>query len=183
MRTRFSSRHSSIHLLLQGNTSPPSKISPMKILCNSHPPFPNHFHRGDVLWKHQSFGRPPCIWKDVYQKLETHPYLEENHPSNDMLLCFPMKLFPIPYLKKPLFRETEPFSSFNRESVHSKEEHDPAVAPSCALSDAFFDELRTKQQTGYTVKSWNKVKGEELMQYFCGSPPSPTTLQYSAAPF
>lgn len=35
-----------------------------------------------------------------------------------------------------------------------------------ALQDAFFDTLRTKQQTGYYVRAWNKEEQRQLLQYF-----------------
>lgn len=35
-----------------------------------------------------------------------------------------------------------------------------------ALHDAFFDTLRTKQQTGYYVRAWNKEEQRQLLQYF-----------------
>ena len=35
-----------------------------------------------------------------------------------------------------------------------------------ALSDAFFDTLRTKQQTGYIAKAWNTEEERQLLQFF-----------------
>lgn len=35
-----------------------------------------------------------------------------------------------------------------------------------ALSDAFFDALRTKQQTGYIAKAWEAEEERQLLQYF-----------------
>lgn len=35
-----------------------------------------------------------------------------------------------------------------------------------ALSDAFFDTLRTKQQTGYIAKAWNTEEAKQLLQFF-----------------
>ena len=35
-----------------------------------------------------------------------------------------------------------------------------------ALQDAFFDTLRTKQQTGYYVRAWSKEEQRQLLQYF-----------------
>jgi len=37
---------------------------------------------------------------------------------------------------------------------------------STALQDAFFDTLRTKQQTGYYVRAWAKEEQRQLLQYF-----------------
>jgi insulysin len=47
-----------------------------------------------------------------------------------------------------------------------------------ALSDAFFDTLRTKQQTGYIAKAWNTEEERQLMQFFAvqSSTHTPTDL-------
>ena len=37
---------------------------------------------------------------------------------------------------------------------------------SAALSDAFFDTLRTKQQTGYIAKAWSTEEERQLLQFF-----------------
>jgi insulysin len=47
-----------------------------------------------------------------------------------------------------------------------------------ALSDAFFDTLRTKQQTAYIAKAWNAEEERQLMQFFAvqSSTHTPTDL-------
>ncbi len=47
-----------------------------------------------------------------------------------------------------------------------------------ALSDAFFDTLRTKQQTAYIAKAWNTEEERQLLQFFAvqSSTHSPTDL-------
>ena len=47
-----------------------------------------------------------------------------------------------------------------------------------ALSDAFFDTLRTKQQTAYIAKAWNTEEERQLMQFFAvqSSTHTPTDL-------
>jgi insulysin len=102
------------------------------------------------------------LWEEIKNTLSAQPYLvEEDSPSS--LLSFTQG------------KDHEVIESDSDQPGHvallvchqgnySLESRGAQKILSTALNEAFFDTLRTKQQTGYLVSSWDEVVARELFQ-------------------
>ncbi len=116
------------------------------------------------------------LWADLKAELDSTPYTSAEH-SKKQVLILSDKYGPYKIVQSTdrqgsgvlLLLQEGPFS-FERRSVQQ--------ILGYALQDAFFDTLRTKQQTAYIAKAWNAEEKRQLLQFFAvqSSTHSPTDL-------
>jgi insulysin len=116
------------------------------------------------------------LWNNLRTALRSSPFPTQTHPQKKVLVLSE-KYGPYKLVHKTdrqgsgvlLLLQEGPFS-FERRAIQQ--------ILGYALSDAFFDTLRTKQQTAYIIKAWNTEEERQLMQFFAvqSSTHSPTDL-------
>ena len=116
------------------------------------------------------------LWTHLNSELASIPFLKQDHPHKKVLVLSE-KYGPYKIIQSTerqgsgvlLLLQEGPFS-FERKAIQQ--------ILGCALSDAFFDTLRTKQQTAYIAKAWSTEEERQLMQFFAvqSSTHSPTDL-------
>lgn len=117
-----------------------------------------------LLYGNISSQNADVLWSDLKTELNAKPFLNQSHLKKQVLLLSD-KYGPYKISQSTdrqgcgvlLLLQEGPFS-FERRSVQQ--------ILGCALQDAFFDTLRTKQQTAYIAKAWNAEEQRQLLQYF-----------------
>lgn len=116
------------------------------------------------------------LWTSLKAHLPSQPFLEKDHHKRQVLLLSdkygPYKLIHTTERQgcgALLLLQEGPFT-FEMRAIQQ--------ILGVALSDAFFDTLRTKQQTAYIAKAWNSEEERQLLQFFAvqSSTHSPTDL-------
>lgn len=116
------------------------------------------------------------LWNRLHTELDSKPFAIQNHPKKQVLLLSekygPYKLVQSTDRQGSgvlLLLQEGPFT-FERKAIQQ--------VLGYALTDAFFDTLRTKQQTAYIAKAWNTEEERQLMQFFAvqSSTHTPTDL-------
>ena len=104
------------------------------------------------------------LWSHLNSELAALPYPLDNH-SKKKVLVLSEKYGPYKLVQSTdrqgsgvLLLLQEGAFTFERKSIQQ--------VLGYALSDAFFDTLRTKQQTAYIAKAWNTEEERQLMQFF-----------------
>jgi insulysin len=116
------------------------------------------------------------LWSSLQRELSSQPFLNANHPKKKVLVLSekygPYKLV------QPTDRQGSGVLLLLQEGPFSFERKSIQQVLGYALSDAFFDTLRTKQQTAYIAKAWNTEEECQLMQFFAvqSSTHTPTDL-------
>ena len=105
-----------------------------------------------------------ALWNTLNTELSSQPYALSNH-SKKKVLVLSEKYGPYKLVQSTdrqgsgvLLLLQEGQFSFERKSIQQ--------VLGYALTDAFFDTLRTKQQTAYIAKAWNTEEERQLMQFF-----------------
>ena len=104
------------------------------------------------------------LWSNLKAELNSQPYLVQNHSKKKVLLLSE-KYGPYKIVQNTdrqgtgvlLLLQEGPFT-FERKAIQQ--------ILGYALTDAFFDTLRTKQQTAYIAKAWNTEEERQLLQFF-----------------
>lgn len=104
------------------------------------------------------------LWTDLQAQLPNNPYLRESQAKREVLVL-KEKSHPSKIVQSTdrqgsgvlLLLQEGPFT-FERKAIQQ--------ILGYALSDSFFDTLRTKQQTGYIAKAWNTEEEKQLLQFF-----------------
>jgi insulysin len=104
------------------------------------------------------------LWNHLRTQLNSLPFSAQNHPQKKVLVLSE-KYGPYKIVQSTerqgsgvlLLLQEGPFS-FERKAIQQ--------ILGNALSDAFFDTLRTKQQTAYIAKAWNTEEERQLLQFF-----------------
>ncbi|MBS0605241.1 MAG: insulinase family protein [Verrucomicrobia bacterium] len=117
-----------------------------------------------------------ALWGNLRTELASHPFALSEHPKKKVLVLSE-KYGPYKIVQSTdrqgsgvlLLLQEGPFS-FERKAIQQ--------VLGYALSDSFFDTLRTKQQTAYIAKAWNTEEERQLMQFFAvqSSTHTPTDL-------
>ncbi|MBI2810924.1 MAG: insulinase family protein [Candidatus Melainabacteria bacterium] len=116
------------------------------------------------------------LWSNLKGQLDSQPYLAQDQHKKKVLILSdkfgPYKLSQTTDRQGSgvlLLLQEGPFSFQNRAIQQ---------VLGFALTDAFFDTLRTKQQTAYIAKAWNTEEQRQLLQFFAvqSSTHSPTDL-------
>lgn len=116
------------------------------------------------------------LWNDLRSELDSVPFLSQNHQKRKILVLSekygPYKLV------QPTDRQGSGVLLLLQEGPFNFERKAIQHVLGYALSDAFFDTLRTKQQTAYIAKAWNAEEERQLLQFFAvqSSTHSPTDL-------
>lgn len=105
-----------------------------------------------------------ALWKNLQETLAADPYERALHPQKKILVLSE-KYGPYKIVQSTdrqgsgvlLLLQEGPYS-FERKAIQQ--------VLGYALSDSFFDTLRTKQQTAYIAKAWNTEEERQLMQFF-----------------
>jgi insulysin len=104
------------------------------------------------------------LWNNLHSELASEPFAIHEHTKRKVLVLSdrvgPYKL--VQHTDRQgngalLLLQEGPFSFENRAIQQ---------VLGSTLSDAFFDTLRTKQQTAYIAKAWNTEEERQLMQFF-----------------
>jgi insulysin len=105
-----------------------------------------------------------ALWGTLRSELSSLPFPLINHPKKKILVLSekygPSKIVQTTDRQGSgvlLLLQEGPFS-FERKAIQQ--------VLGYALSDSFFDTLRTKQQTAYIAKAWNTEEERQLMQFF-----------------
>jgi insulysin len=116
------------------------------------------------------------LWKSLRNELSSQPFAIANHLKKKVLVLSekygPYKLV------QPTDRQGSGVLLLLQEGPFSFENKAIQQVLGYALSDSFFDTLRTKQQTAYIAKAWNTEEERQLMQFFAvqSSTHTPTDL-------
>jgi insulysin len=129
-----------------------------------------------LLYGNISKADAQALWANLKSELDSKPFAWQSHSKKQVLLLSekygPYKLVQSTDRQGSgvlLLLQEGPFS-FQRRAVQQ--------IVGYALQDAFFDTLRTKQQTAYIAKAWNTEEQRQLLQFFAvqSSTHSPTDL-------
>jgi insulysin len=104
------------------------------------------------------------LWSRLHTELSSQPFTLQDH-SKKKVLVLSEKYGPYKLVQQTdrqgsgvlLLLQEGPFS-FEKRAIQQ--------ILGYALSDAFFDTLRTKQQTAYLAKAWNTEEERQLLQFF-----------------
>lgn len=117
-----------------------------------------------------------ALWAELKTELNSEPFVSHEH-FKEQVLILSDKYGPYKIVQSTdrqgsgvlLLLQEGPFN-FERRSIQQ--------ILGYALQDAFFDTLRTKQQTAYIAKAWNTEEKRQLFQFFAvqSSTHSPTDL-------
>lgn len=104
------------------------------------------------------------LWNNLHAHLDAKPFLLQNHPKKRVLVLSE-KYGPYKVVQSTdrqgcgaLLLLEEGGFTFERKAIQQ--------ILGYALQDAFFDTLRTKQQTAYIAKAWNTEEERQLLQFF-----------------
>ncbi len=105
-----------------------------------------------------------ALWKDLQSEISSQPFPVSEHLKKKVLVLSE-KYGPYKLIEQTdrqgsgvlLLLQEGPFTFPNRAIQQIL---------GYALSDSFFDTLRTKQQTAYIAKAWNTEEERQLMQFF-----------------
>ena len=117
-----------------------------------------------------------ALWNNLKSELDSKPFAWQNHSKKQVLLLSekygPYKLV------QSTDRQGSGVLLLLQEGPFSYERRAIQQIVGYALQDAFFDTLRTKQQTAYIAKAWNTEEQRQLLQFFAvqSSTHSPTDL-------
>jgi insulysin len=104
------------------------------------------------------------LWSNLARELSSEPFLFVNRYKKKVLVLSdkygPYKIV------QPTQRQGSGVLLLLQEGPFSFEHRSIQQVLGYALSDAFFDTLRTKQQTAYIAKAWNTEEERQLMQFF-----------------
>ncbi len=104
------------------------------------------------------------LWSNLQTELNAKPYAVSEHPKKKVLVLSekygPYKLV------QPTDRQGSGVLLLLQEGPFSFDRKAIQQVLGYALSDAFFDTLRTKQQTAYIAKAWNTEEERQLLQFF-----------------
>ena len=116
------------------------------------------------------------LWTHLRAQLGSEPFLVQNHPKKQVLLLSE-KYGPYKMVQST-DRQGTGVLLLLQEGAFSFENRAVQQVLGYALQDAFFDTLRTKQQTAYIAKAWNTEEERQLLQFFAvqSSTHSPTDL-------
>ena len=117
-----------------------------------------------ILYGNLSQQEAQTLWSDLQNQLASEPYPVAQH-SKKKILVLSEKYGPYKIVQSTdrqgsgvlLLLQEGPFS-FELRAIQQ--------VLGYALTDAFFDTLRTKQQTAYIAKAWNTEEERQLMQFF-----------------
>src|SRR5581483_9275001 len=129
-----------------------------------------------MLYGNISQQEAQSLWSDLQNQLDSQPFLKMNHLKKKVLVLSdkygPYKIV------QPTDRQGSGVLLLLQEGPFSFELKAIQQVLGYALSDAFFDTLRTKQQTAYIAKAWNTEEERQLMQFFAvqSSTHTPTDL-------
>jgi insulysin len=133
-------------------------------------------HTEGMLYGNIGQQEAQTLWSKLYAELGSSPFATQYHPQKGVLVLSekygPYKLVQSTQRQGSgvlLLLQEGPFS-FESKAIQQ--------ILGYALSDAFFDTLRTKQQTAYIAKAWNAEEERQLLQFFAvqSSTHSPTDL-------
>ncbi len=116
------------------------------------------------------------LWNRLHNELGSLSFAIPNHPNRKVLVLSEK------YGPYKLVQSTERQGSgvllLLQEGLFTFERKAIQQVLGYALSDAFFDTLRTKQQTAYIAKAWNTEEERQLLQFFAvqSSTHTPTDL-------
>jgi insulysin len=117
-----------------------------------------------MLFGNMNQQEAQSLWSHLRTKLDSLDFSVQNHPQRKVLVLSekygPYKLVQSTARQGSgvlLLLQEGPFS-FERKAIQQ--------ILGYALSDAFFDTLRTKQQTAYIAKAWNTEEERQLLQFF-----------------
>jgi insulysin len=129
-----------------------------------------------MLYGNISKYNAQTLWGNLRTELNSQPFLTQNH-LQEKVLVLSEKYGPYK-LVQPTERQGSGVLLLLQEGPFSFENKAIQQILGYALSDAFFDTLRTKQQTAYIAKAWNTEEKRQLMQFFAvqSSTHSPTDL-------
>lgn len=129
-----------------------------------------------MLYGNISESDAKTLWSNLQNKLASEPYLVQDHPPKKVLVLSdkygPYKIV------QPTDRQGSGVLLLLQEGPFSYELKAIQQILGYALTDAFFDTLRTKQQTAYIAKAWNTEEERQLLQFFAvqSSTHTPTDL-------
>lgn len=114
-----------------------------------------------------------ALWSNLQKELSSQPFLPTNHYKKKVLVLSdkygPYKII------QPTKRQGSGVLLLLQEGPFSFERKAIQQVLGYALSDSFFDTLRTKQQTAYIAKAWNTEEERQLMQFFAVQSSTHTT--------
>lgn len=116
------------------------------------------------------------LWTTLRTELNSKPYLVQNQPARKVLVLSD-KYGPYKVISST-DRQGSGVLLLLEEGAFSFERRGIQQVLGYALTDAFFDTLRTKQQTAYIAKAWNSEEERQLLQFFAvqSSTHTPTDL-------
>ncbi len=117
-----------------------------------------------ILYGNISKQEASELWSGLKEELNSQPYPAQNHVKKKVLLLSE-KYGPYKIVQNTerqgsgvLLLLQEGHFTFERKAIQQ--------ILGYALTDAFFDTLRTKQQTAYIAKAWNTEEERQLLQFF-----------------
>lgn len=117
-----------------------------------------------LLYGNLTPSEAASLWKDLHLTLNTTPYPLVEQPKKQILLLPQQKG---PYmLTQQTERQGNGIVLLIEEGAYTFEKRAAQQILASALKDAFFDTLRTKQQTAYIAKALSAEKERQLLQYF-----------------
>ncbi len=117
-----------------------------------------------LLYGNISEANAQELYSSLDSILNAEAYPEDQHPKEQFLLLSDMNR------PRKITQSTERQGNgvllLLQEGSYSFEKRGIQQILGTALHDAFFDTLRTKQQTSYFAKAWNTEEQRQLLQYF-----------------
>lgn len=117
-----------------------------------------------MLTGNLSHNQAESIWQEIEGRFGHSPYLKEDHIHKGVLTLNPDKG---PY---KIVKKSESLGNAAllvlQEGPYSKEKKASASILGAALKEEFFTELRTKQQTAYIAKTFDKEVESQLLKLF-----------------
>lgn len=105
-----------------------------------------------------------ALWSEVKELLQSTPYPPKEHLKKQVLS---LQRREGPYIiKETTLRQGNGVILLLEQGAFSFEKRAAQEVLGNALQEAFFDTLRTKQQTGYIAQSWAKEEERHLFQFF-----------------
>lgn len=104
------------------------------------------------------------LWSTLQSELSSAPFPSSEHTKRKVLVLSD-KFGPYKLIQKT-DRQGSGVLLLLQEGPYSFENRAIQQVLGNALTDSFFDTLRTKQQTAYIAKAWNTEEERQLMQFF-----------------
>lgn len=117
-----------------------------------------------MIYGNISSSGATALWTELKPALAATPYLVQEQVKKSVLML-PEKQGPY-VISKRTERQGNGIILMLQEGPFSFERKAAQQTLSKALQDAFFDTLRTKQQTGYIAKAWDAEVEKQLFQLF-----------------